>query len=163
MKIDPCPFCKKEVIENAFASTSGFIAIYNHAPIVPGHSMIIPTNHVTDLMELSDSDYLNMCLFGRKVMQFLNSYFKTNEFDMSLQQGRNAGQSVEHVHLHLIPRKQFDLKEGEEWYHKMMEEEYQSLDSDKIMSNSDLLVISNKLKKAWNQYISGDLFSDKKQ
>ncbi|HLN53528.1 MAG TPA: HIT domain-containing protein [Lentimicrobium sp.] len=149
---ETCPFCKKEVIDTSFATYSGFIAIYNHAPIVPGHSLIIPLNHVTDIMELSDTEFIDFFQFGKRVMQFLNAYFKTNEFDMSLQQGRNAGQSVDHVHLHLIPRKPFDLKPGEEWYHKMMEKEYKSLDSDKIISKSDLLSISQKLRKSWEKY-----------
>ncbi len=151
MNMENCPFCRQDVVNTAFASESGFIAIYNHAPIVPGHSMIIPLKHVGDVMELSEEEYTNMFLFARKVMKFLNSYFKTTEFDMSLQQGHNAGQSVEHVHLHLIPRHPFDLKPGEEWYHKLMEKEYRSLDSDHILSNTALKNISEKLKTAWKE------------
>jgi bis(5'-adenosyl)-triphosphatase len=152
MKQENCPFCRKEVQDTAFATSSGFIAIYNHAPIVPGHSLIIPLKHSTDMMELSDDEYIEMCLFGKRVMKFLNEYFKTAEFDMSLQQGRNAGQSVEHIHLHLIPRKPMDLEPGEEWYHRIMKEEYTSLDSDRILKNSELTKISKKLKEAWIKY-----------
>lgn len=155
MPEDFCPFCKEEVIMTAFAAEGNYCALYNHAPIVAGHSLIIPRNHLEDVMELNDNDYINLFLFARKVMQFLNFHFKTNEFDMSLQQGVHAGQSVAHTHIHLIPRKPFDLAPGEEWYDKINEhQQYHSLDSDKILKKSDLLNISAELKEKWIQWAS---------
>jgi bis(5'-adenosyl)-triphosphatase len=146
-----CPFCNSDVTDLAFAKKNELYAIYSHAPVVPGHSLIIPAKHLTDLFELSDADYKELFLFARDVIKFLNNFFKTNEFDLSLQQGRNAGQSVDHLHLHILPRKHNDLSEGTEWYHKINEDQYISLDSKKIISDEKLKDISEQLRQAWNK------------
>ncbi len=154
MKNNICPFCSDDVISTAFATENGFYAIYNHAPIVPGHSLIIPSDHIIDIMLMDDTSYISLFTFARKVMQFLNSYYKTAEFDISLQQGIHAGQSVEHLHIHLIPRKPNDIDSDQEWYEKISEANYSSLDSDRVLKKSELLKISDELRSHWNSWIS---------
>jgi bis(5'-adenosyl)-triphosphatase len=149
MQKDECPFCNPEVVSSAFAEESGFYAIYNHAPVVPGHSMIIPFRHVSDMFDLSDNEYTVLFLFARKVTSFLTKYFDTGEFDISLQQGSNAGQSVDHLHLHIIPRRANDLPFGEEWFHKLDEEKHNLLDSGKFLNNEELKQLSNSLRNSW--------------
>lgn len=155
-----CPFCNPEVVTSAFAQESGFFAIYNHAPVVPGHSMIVPFKHLSDMFELSDKEYIELFKFARKVTSFLIRYFDTKEFDISLQQGFNAGQSVDHLHLHIIPRKANDLPSGEEWFHKLDEEKHNLLDSGRFLNNEVLKSTSEKLKNAWN---SMGILSDKEK
>lgn len=151
MRTEPdCPFCSSAVTNLAFAQRNNFFAIYNHAPVVPGHSLIIPSFHIINIFELSDNEYKELFLFARDVMGFLNSFFQTDEFDISLQQGKNAGQSVAHLHLHLLPRKEKDIEDGTEWFHKLNEDQYKTLDSKAIISDSQLKEISLKLRQAWN-------------
>lgn len=151
--ISECPFCNSNVTNLAFAERDNFLAIYNHAPIVPGHSLIIPSSHIVDLFELSIEDYNNLFLFARDVISFLCSFFETKEFDLSLQQGVNAGQSVAHLHLHLIPRKEKDINDGAEWYQKLNEEKYKTLDSKLILPDKELQEISLKLRQSWSNLI----------
>lgn len=146
-----CPFCNPDVINIAFARESGFYAVYNHAPIVPGHSLIIPFEHHVNLFDLDQSSYNQLFSFAREVTRFLLDQFGTDEFDMSLQQGENAGQSVAHLHLHIIPRKKNDLPEGEEWYHKLNEDEFKTLDSNRFLSDEELNKISNTLRQEWDK------------
>lgn len=152
--MENCPFCRKEVISSSFAQESNFYAVYNHAPVVPGHVMVIPYNHVTNMFDLSDSDYTSLFIFAKKITAFINEYYQTNEFDMSLQQGFNAGQSVEHLHLHIIPRRANDLPEGEEWFHKLNDNKTALLDSGRFLSDTELASISEQLKTAWNKYLN---------
>ncbi len=144
-----CPFCDPEVVNIAFAEGLGFYAVYNHAPVVTGHCLVIPFKHTTDLLALDTREYTNFFAFAREVVVFLNSYYSTSEFDMSIQQGENAGQSVAHLHMHILPRKANDLPQGEEWFHKLNEDEFTSLDSTKFLSDEELKSISRKLRIAW--------------
>lgn len=153
MKVD-CPFCNSKVVDIAFAKESNFYAVYNHAPIVQGHCMIIPFEHHEDILSLNDEEYTSFFLFARKVTRFLNQIYTTHEFDWSIQQGKNAGQSVPHLHLHIIPRKAKDLPEGEEWYHKLNEDEFTTLDSNRFLKDEELNQISDSLRKQYNaQYL----------
>lgn len=144
-----CPFCNPNVITKSFANESGYYALYSHAPVTPGHSLIIPYKHVTDVFSMPENEYIELFKFARKTMMFLNTFFKTNEFDISLQQGINAGQSVEHLHLHLIPRKMNDLPAGIEWYQRLNENQLITLDSKLLLEEGEFNRISEDLRKAW--------------
>lgn len=149
-----CPFCNSNVTSGAFAEEDNFIALYNHAPVVPGHSLIIPVRHVTNMFDLSDNEYINLFLFARKIVDFLNKYFITDEFDLSLQQGINAGQSVEHLHLHIIPRHANDIPDSEEWFHKLNKVKPNLLDSGRFLDNEEMIHMSELLREEWIKHYS---------
>ena len=127
--VENCIFCSKAVTDKTFCSTSKFSAIYNLAPILPGHSLIIPNTHHESLIELSDQDLGEMMIFARKVTLVLKSVFNCDGFDWTIQDGVSAGQTVPHLHLHIIPRKPLDMPESNEWYSKIPDNESQMLDS----------------------------------
>ena len=127
--VENCIFCTKAVTEKSFYSTTKFSAIYNLAPILPGHSLIIPNTHHESLIELSDQDLGEMMIFARKVTLVLKSIFNCDGFDWTIQDGVSAGQTVPHLHLHIIPRKPLDMPESNEWYSKIPDNEAQMLDS----------------------------------
>ena len=145
-----CIFCKKEITAKAFCTTTQFSAIYNIAPVLPGHSLVIPNKHYTSLYELSDEELGDMMIFARKVTTMLISVFKSDGFDWTIQDGVSAGQTVPHLHLHIIPRKPLDMPEGEEWYNKIPENERQMLDSNqrKRMDEKEYNDITEKLLRA---------------
>ena len=142
-----CLFCRKQISESSFASSQNFIAIYNIAPILPGHSLIIPKLHFTSVLELSDPDIAEMMVFAKKVTSVLKHVFQCDGFDWTIQDGVSAGQTVPHLHLHIIPRKPFDLPESNEWYAKIPESEKQLIDSQyrEKLSNDAYMAITNKL------------------
>lgn len=116
--LENCPFCNSEVSDATFAESENFRAIYNIAPILPGHSLIIPKWHIQSLMYLSDNELCEMMIFGRNVVAKLLAAFKAQAFNWTIQEGEEAGQTVPHLHLHLhlIPRKTKDLPQPGDWY-----------------------------------------------
>lgn len=146
-KVDNCIFCKAAVVGKSFYSTSQFSAIYNIAPILPGHSLIIPNVHYESLMELTEDELGAMMVFARKVTSVLKSVFDCNGFDWTIQDGISAGQTVPHLHLHIIPRKPNDLNGSNEWYSKIPESENRMLDSEsrERLSNQEYNTITAKL------------------
>jgi len=145
-----CIFCKKAVTKKSFYTTSKFSALYNVAPVLPGHSLIIPNGHFESLIELSDNDLGEMMIFARKVTTVLKSVFKCDSFDWTIQDGVSAGQTVPHLHLHIIPRKPHDLPEGDEWYSKIPGNEKQMLDSQlrERLNDDEYNAITERLSKA---------------
>jgi len=113
-----CPFCKSVASGKSFACENGFSALYNIAPITQGHSLLITNKHAASLFDLSDDEVSAFFAFARKVTSFICHVYACDAWDWSLQEGEPAGQSIEHLHLHIIPRKQGDL-DGEEWYPRL--------------------------------------------
>lgn len=125
-----CLFCRKEIFEKSFCTTLRFSALYNIAPILPGHSLIITNKHYESLTELSDEELGEMMVFARKITAVLKTVFNCDGFDWTIQDGISAGQTVPHLHLHIIPRKPLDLPESNEWYNKIQQSEDGILDSE---------------------------------
>lgn len=145
-----CLFCRKEIIEKSFFTTAQFSAFYNIAPILPGHSLIIPIAHYESLIELSDDELGEMMVFARKVTAVLKTVFQCDGFDWTIQDGVSAGQTVPHLHLHIIPRKPMDMPEANEWYSKIPLNEKQMLDSQQRerLSDHDYSAVTARLTEA---------------
>ena len=150
-----CPFCSNEVQSNAFATSSDCLALLNHSPILPGHLLIIPRQHIESLYELSEPQIGDFFSFARAVTEFITTYYDAEAYDWSLQEGEAAGQSVSHLHLHIIPRTAGDLPEGEEWYSKLQESKAIDDPMRKIMGQDEFERKSAELRSAWNTYQAG--------
>ncbi|MEI6061334.1 MAG: HIT family protein [Bacteroidota bacterium] len=124
-----CPFCRKDNLAKAFLKTPYFSAIYNIAPVVPGHSLVIPNNHTRSLFDLTEQELGEMMVFARRVTSVLKTVFGCDGFDWSIQDGESAGQTIPHLHLHIIPRKPSDIPVSEEWYSKLSDNNNKMLDS----------------------------------
>lgn len=149
-----CSFCSETILQGVFASENGFLAVYNHSPILPGHSLIIPEKHIGSLFDLTEDEISAFFNFARKITAFLTKTYASEAYDWSLQEGEAAGQSVEHLHLHIIPRNACDLPEGEDWYVKLEEQRNTPLDSPerKILDKEEYKRICETLRTKWNDY-----------
>ena len=141
-----CPFCPPNVDKVKFAESKHFVAVYNIAPILPGHSLIVPKRHVSSVLHLSEGELCEMMLFSRRVIEILKVAFKAMAFDWTIQDGEAAGQTVPHFHLHLIPRRYNDLPQPGDWYPKLRESQVQIIDSeqrDKLSPQEMQQIIAN--------------------
>ena len=114
--LEICPFCSPDNQRIAFAESGSFLALYNIAPIFPGHSLIIPRMHVKSLRSLSDDLVSELFLFARQVTDVLLSFYHSDAFNWSVQDNESAGQTVPHLHLHIIIRQPDDLPQSGDWY-----------------------------------------------
>ncbi len=122
-----CPFCQDNIREIAFHESRYFLAIYNRAPILPGHSLLISKAHVKSLMDFEEVELAELMLTARQSIKLLLQSFSGNGFNISLQDGKYAGQTVEHFHMHLLPRKKYDLPDPGDWYALVEENEKRML------------------------------------
>ncbi|WMJ74839.1 HIT domain-containing protein [Cytophagaceae bacterium ABcell3] len=140
-----CPFCN--VSENdAFFSSSNFLAIYNLAPILPGHSLIIPRKHKESLFELSDDELGEFMKLGRDVAKILSYELNTDAFDWTIQEKEAAGQTVPHLHLHVIPRRLNDLPSPGDWFQELEKSKAEDSRKRKKLSCDQLSAITKRLK-----------------
>ncbi len=111
-----CPFCDKSVLSSVFYTNGSYMALYNIAPVLPGHSLVIPRAHCTSLLQLDDKELSEFFKTARTALRILMKAFNTDAFDWSVQEKPEAGQTIEHLHLHIVPRLKGDLKNPGDWY-----------------------------------------------
>lgn len=96
-----CVFC--ELTSNVFENDYAF-AIYDKFPVNKGHLLIIPKRHTADYFDLTkvERDAIDCLLFEGKAM--LEGQYQPDGFNIGINCGEQAGQTIFHVHVHLIPR-----------------------------------------------------------
>lgn len=104
----PCPFCTlpvdRVVDRNALA-----VVIRDAYPVTAGHTLVIPTRHVGSFFELDAAEQAAMLELLRRARQRLQQEFAPDGYTIGINDGPAAGQTVPHVHLHLIPRRVGDV------------------------------------------------------
>lgn len=88
-----------------FYESSLSLGVVNLKPIVPGHVLIIPKRVEPRVMNLTSEEYIDLFLTARIVGPKLEQYYQAEAMNIAIQDGVAAGQSVEHVHIHILPRK----------------------------------------------------------
>ena len=107
---NPCLFCtiKKEDIieENEFA-----YATFDSYPVSSQHCLIVPKRHVKDYFELNNDEVTGCDQLIKKIKNQVEKNDKTVKgFNIGINSGKVAGQSIMHCHIHLIPRREGDVE-----------------------------------------------------
>lgn len=80
------------------------LAFVNHKPLAPGHVLIIPKRRVDALSDLSPSELVELTNVARTVGEAVKKIYNQPAWQMSIQDGASAGQTVPHCHIHVIPQ-----------------------------------------------------------
>lgn len=102
-----CIFCspkRKILIETALA-----YSIFDKFPVSKGHTLIIPKRHVSSYFQLSLNEQISCNLLINEVKKYLDKKYKPDGFNIGINIGESAGQTINHVHIHLIPRYKNDI------------------------------------------------------
>lgn len=107
---ESCPFCT-EVTSRAVEENELAIAFLDGYPVTPGHTLIIPKRHVADYFDLHQPELnaINQLLRSRKACLQVEDPSITG-FNVGINAGASAGQTVFHCHIHLIPRRDGDMQ-----------------------------------------------------
>ncbi len=106
-----CIFCKiinKEIPSKCIYEDGDFLAILDVAPATKGHVLILPKEHAKSLTELSDDKASKILILAKKIIKAMMKVHGFTNYNLIQNNGRIAGQTVEHFHLHLIPRYSVD-------------------------------------------------------
>jgi len=143
-----CPFCKEDIKDISYLESKNFYVIYNIAPVFPGHSLLIPKRHIISIFDLTNEELVELILLGRKAIEILKIALKTDAFNISLQEKEEAGQTIAHLHVHIIPRIKGDLEDPGKWYVKIQNNYEDIIDSCKRpkLNKNEMIEIVNYLK-----------------
>jgi len=107
---EDCPFCNiGEHVEVLFKADTA-MAILDSFPISPGHTLVIPRRHVADYFDLTVEEQNELWQLVNRCKVILQDRFHPDGFNIGINVGEMAGQSIFHVHIHLIPRYKGDMK-----------------------------------------------------
>jgi len=104
-----CPFCSLVRDGRVLASNGEAYAIYDKFPITEGHMLVLPVRHFADFFETSDSEHEAVFdLIKAMRRKLLADDSRITGFNVGVNVGEVAGQTVPHCHIHLIPRRAGD-------------------------------------------------------
>ena len=107
---DQCIFCNKSK-QKIIHSTELFFVVRDSYPVTKLHTLIIPHRHVSSFFDLNDNEFNDLNKILKKQRQSLLDLDKEiTGFNIGINAGLDAGQTIMHVHIHLIPRRKGDTK-----------------------------------------------------
>lgn len=103
-----CPFCRIELSRIHFSCE--FTAAFSDAfPITDGHMLVVPKRHVASLFDLSEQEQAAVWKMVARVRAKLIVDQRVDGFNVGVNDGMAAGQTVMHAHVHVIPRRRGDV------------------------------------------------------
>jgi len=104
MAKDNCPFCTPDSDREIVTESATTFAIFDKYPVSNGHTLIIPKRHAENYFDLSEHSKTACWLVADRVKMILTARFNPDGFNIGVNIGNAGGQTVTHVHIHLIPR-----------------------------------------------------------
>jgi len=101
--VPECVFCTLDP-GHCISSNRSAVAVADRYPVTPGHSLIIPRRHIASLFETTDEERSEIWLLLEEVRELLTSRHQPAGFNIGVNEGSAAGQTLTHLHIHLIPR-----------------------------------------------------------
>lgn len=103
-----CPFCTLKpsqiLMQNQHAK-----AFYDKYPVQQGHLLIIPNRHIETYFDATEKEILAIHQLIHKGKQQLNETFSPDGYNIGVNIGEYGGQTIPHLHFHLIPRYKGDI------------------------------------------------------
>ena len=112
-----CIFCQPQpyVLENDLAA-----AFFDIRPVSQGHLLIIPKKHYPTFFDVPDADRQAMMTLMAQAKGYLDDRYHPDGYNIGVNVGRDAGQTVMHCHVHLIPRYHGDVPNPRGGIRKML-------------------------------------------
>ncbi len=102
-----CPFCGKASVFSA----SNTLVFYDRYPVSPGHMLVVPSRHFENYFEAKETEQQELWHTVSQVKDHLQRLYAPDGFNLGINAGRAAGQTVMHLHIHVIPRYRGDLED----------------------------------------------------
>jgi diadenosine tetraphosphate (Ap4A) HIT family hydrolase len=108
IKNNNCPFC--DIHENVIVIKNELcFAIFDKYPVNKGHMLIIPFRHFDNYFDATHEEKLAFLDLIDRAKELIDKEFNPDGYNIGVNIGREAGQTVFHVHIHLIPRYSGDI------------------------------------------------------
>lgn len=105
-----CPFCNPADNEIILKNDLCY-ARFDKYPVSAGHILVIPFRHFENYFEATIEEKISMVKLIDEVKNFLDREFKPDGYNIGINVGEASGQTVMHVHVHVIPRYKGDIED----------------------------------------------------
>lgn len=107
--VEICPFCNLTPKVELICETATAVAFLDGYPVSQGHTLIIPKRHVANYFDLTTNEQNALWLMVNRCKKILTKRYNPDGFNIGINVGETAGQTIFHVHIHLIPRYKGDV------------------------------------------------------
>jgi diadenosine tetraphosphate (Ap4A) HIT family hydrolase len=105
-----CPFCNPDPEREIIVESATSYAMLDKYPVNEGHALIIPKKHCSDYFDLTFKEQSACWFILNTVKEIIQSKFNPDGFNIGVNINETAGQTISHVHIHLIPRYNGDVE-----------------------------------------------------
>jgi diadenosine tetraphosphate (Ap4A) HIT family hydrolase len=98
---------KGQILEETTLS----LAFFDGFPLTPGHILVVPRRHTASFFALSPEEQADLIQLANRCKILLDEKYDPAGYNLGINDGPLAGQTVPHVHLHLIPRYEGDVED----------------------------------------------------
>jgi diadenosine tetraphosphate (Ap4A) HIT family hydrolase len=105
-----CPFCRLPA-ERILEANAQALGLADAFPVSAGHALVIPRRHVVSFFELTEGEVIAVHDLLRRMKERLDQTLKPDGYNIGINVGAASGQTIGHVHVHLIPRYAGDVAE----------------------------------------------------
>lgn len=103
MEEKPCPFCQLPP-ERIWESNKAAILVRDDYPLTAGHSLILPRRHIGSIFDATEAELRALWQLIQRGRTTINRAYAPAAYNLGVNDGPEAGQTVPHLHVHLIPR-----------------------------------------------------------
>ncbi|PRP84503.1 hypothetical protein PROFUN_05838 [Planoprotostelium fungivorum] len=138
----PIPFGQYNLdATQVFFRSKYSLGIVNLMPAVPGHVMIIPKRKVERFADMTAEELSDMMISSQIVAKVVTSLWPSTSMNMAIQDGPDSGQTVQHVHLHIMPRRPGDFARNDDIY--------QEIEKPRVRRSSQEMAEESKMLEAY--------------
>lgn len=109
---EDCVFCNIDY-DRVIMDFNYWFVIFDKYPVNEGHMLLIPHRHVENYFELSILEVEKIPYHLDYMREFLDGKYNPDGYNIGINIGEVAGQTINHVHIHLIPRYEGDIDNPE--------------------------------------------------
>jgi len=109
---ETCLFCDRNNPEKhtIISENDLFYGRWDNFPVSDGHAEIVPKRHVESLFELTDNELVQLFDLLKKVKDIIQDKYSPDAFNIGINEGEEAGRTIHHLHVHIIPRYKGDVE-----------------------------------------------------
>ena len=109
--MDNCIFCEKFDKDRIVYEDETWVAVYDLYPVSEGHTLLIPKRHCESYFNLNYLEFESLGVTIGIIKMILDKKFNPTGYNIGVNCGKSAGQTVMHCHIHIIPRYNGDMED----------------------------------------------------
>ena len=110
MADDECRFCVTKPSRRLIAESKYGFAAWDRHPASEGHFLVIPYRHFSSYFDINDEELVDLWKLVARGKEVCDEKYKPDGYNIGINVGTAAGQSIPHLHIHVIPRYKGDVE-----------------------------------------------------